>query len=62
MNMFKNRIGNKRRRTSNSPKTDHVDEQVTNDLHIDDIQENQWEDPQPNGKNLFCIFQCLHIS
>ena len=45
MKLFKNRAGNKRRRTSNSPKTDHVDEQVTNDLHIDDIQENQWEDP-----------------
>ncbi|PWA66627.1 hypothetical protein CTI12_AA324110 [Artemisia annua] len=47
MNMFKNVVGYKRKRTSNSPKADDVDEQMPDIVHIDDIQEPHWEDPQP---------------
>ena len=52
MNMCKNIVGYKRKRTSKSPKTDDVGEQVP-DVHIDDIEEHQWVDQQ--GKNLLCF-------
>ena len=54
MNMCKNIVGYKRKRTSKSPKTDDVGEQVA-DVHIDDIEEHQWVDQQANGKNLLCF-------
>jgi SpoVK/Ycf46/Vps4 family AAA+-type ATPase len=52
MNMCKNIVGYKRKRTSKSPKKDDVGEQVP-DVHIDDIEEHQWVDQQ--GKNLLCF-------
>ena len=45
MNLFKNVVGYKRKRTSKSPKTVEVGEQVP-DVHIDDIDE------QTNGNKL----------
>ncbi|PWA63497.1 hypothetical protein CTI12_AA353550 [Artemisia annua] len=47
MNLFKSVVGYKRKRTSNSPKAADVDEQMADNVHIDDIQEPQWVDPQP---------------
>ncbi|PWA44343.1 hypothetical protein CTI12_AA523920 [Artemisia annua] len=47
MNMFKSVVGYKRKRTSNSPKAADVDEQMADNVHIDDIQEPHWVDPQP---------------
>ncbi|PWA90704.1 hypothetical protein CTI12_AA097930 [Artemisia annua] len=47
MNMFKSVAGYKRKRTSNSPKAADVDEQMADNVHIDDIQEPHWVDPQP---------------
>ena len=61
MNMIKKVIGNKRKRKSNFPKTDDIDVQVADDVHIDDIEEHQWVDPQPIGKNLLCHILNLHI-
>ncbi|PWA96131.1 hypothetical protein CTI12_AA041350 [Artemisia annua] len=39
------------RRTSKSPKTDDVGEQVA-DVHIDDIEEHQWVDQQANDDDI----------
>ncbi|PWA49120.1 hypothetical protein CTI12_AA484170 [Artemisia annua] len=47
MNMFKSVVGYKRKRTSNSPKAADVDDQMADNVHIDDIQEPHWVDPQP---------------
>ena len=54
MNLAKKLFGNKRKRNSNSPNADDVDEQVADDVHIDDIEEHQWGDPHPIGKNSLC--------
>ena len=68
MNLFKNVVAYKRKKTSNSPKTDNVDEKVADvdekvvdDVHIDDIEEHQWVDAHPIGKILLCNVRNLHI-
>ncbi|PWA99403.1 Peptidase C48, SUMO/Sentrin/Ubl1 [Artemisia annua] len=62
MNLLKNIVGYKRKRTSKSPKTDDVDEQVA-DVHIDDIEEHQLVDPQPidDWKNLCVYLNFLYL-
>ena len=69
--------GYKRKTTSNSPKTDnvdekvadvdekvaYVDEKVVDDVHIDDIEEHQWVDHIQSVKFYYVIFEiCIYLN